>query len=167
MTLEFRAAIPEDAGPCIEMRGKTRENAYSATALAAIGITLESWCEGIRNKTSPGFVCLDDERIVGMCFWDSPSGEVLVVAVLPEYENLGIGRNLLQRSLAEIEQDGHKRSFLGCNPNSNSRSYGFYRKLGWVTTGTTDSLGDEILEIALPHSKLDIQRVHTQEEDPR
>lgn len=167
MTLDIRAALPEDAGKCIEMRGMTRENAYSATALAAIGITLESWCEGIRNKSSPGFVCLDDEKIVGMSFWDSQSGEVLVVAVLPEYENLGIGKNLLQRSLTEIEQHGHRRSFLGCNPSPSSRSYGFYRKLGWVTTGTKDSLGDEILEIALPHSKLDIQRVHSQEEDPR
>lgn len=150
MTLEYRAALPDDAGPCITLRGRTRENAFSAADLAAIGITLESWREGIRNQSSPGIVCLDGGNVVGMCFWDSPSGEVLVVAVLPEYEQLGIGRNLLQGALLEIANLGHRRSFLGCNPSQNSRSHGFYRRLGWVTTGTTDAHGDEILEITLP-----------------
>lgn len=149
MTLEYRSATPDDASRCIELRGKTRQNAYSAADLAAIGITLETWRDAIHDQTSPGYVCLDKDLLVGMCFWDSQSGEILVVAVLPRYENMGIGKNLLQRSLADLARSGHIKSFLGCNPSPDSRSHGFYRRLGWTSTGKKDSLGDEIFEIQL------------------
>lgn len=153
MNLEFRAAIPEDASHCIELRGKTRENAYSAADLAAIGITLESWRDGIQDGTYPGYVCLQNEVMVGMSFCDKHSGEVLVVAVLPDFEGLGVGKQLLELILSDLERNGHRRSFLGCNPNPSSRSHGFYRKLGWTSTGTTDAHGDEILEITFPTAR--------------
>lgn len=145
----FRSAVPEDAAPCIDLRGKTRQNAFSVEALAAIGITLDSWTEGIRTGQSPGWVCLEGDVLVGMCFWDRSSGEVLVVAVLPDFESSGIGRRLLAECLEEIRNAGHSRSFLGCNPDPSSRSHGFYRRLGWTPTGEKDALGDEVLELPL------------------
>jgi ribosomal protein S18 acetylase RimI-like enzyme len=148
-SLQFRSALPEDAGSCIDLRGKTRQNAFSAEALAAIGITLETWTEGIRTNQSPGHVCLADGAVVGMSFWDRASGEVLVVAVLPEFESLGIGKRLLENVLEDIRQAGFTRSFLGCNSDPASRSHGFYRRLGWTSTGETDALGDEVLELPL------------------
>lgn len=148
-SLVFRPARPEDAQACIDLRGKTRQNAFSAEALAAIGITLETWTEGIRTKASPGHVCLEGTKVVGMSFWDRASGEVLVVAVLPEFESLGIGKRLLENVLEDMRQAGFTRSFLGCNSDPASRSHGFYRRLGWTPTGETDALGDEVLELPL------------------
>jgi ribosomal protein S18 acetylase RimI-like enzyme len=149
MNFEFRTAVPKDANQCIVMRGKTRENAYSIDALAAIGITLQTWQNGIENGGSPGFVCLNNEEIVGMCFYDNESGEILVVAVHPGFESQGIGKILLKMALNELKEKKYTKSFLGCNPRSESRSYGFYRHMGWSPTGDFDNNGDEILEISL------------------
>lgn len=146
MPLAYRAAIPPDSPHCVELRGQTRQNAFSAEALAALGITAKTWAQGIESGANPGYVCLDGDRMVGMCFAERDSGEVLVVAVLPQYEGNGIGKELLERTLETLKRLGHVRSFLGCNPSPESRSHGFYRKLGWTSTGQRDSLGDEILE---------------------
>jgi hypothetical protein len=54
---------------------------------------------------------------------------------------------LLDRTSKELAKQGHTRLFLGCSPDPVSRSYGFYRHLGWRSTGTFDQYGDEILEI--------------------
>jgi GNAT superfamily N-acetyltransferase len=149
MALRFRKAVPEDAAPCIVLRGKTRENAFSAEQLAAIGITLDSWRNGIEDGSSPGFVCQDGDDLVGMCFCEKDSGEILVAAVLPEFETHGIGKRLLNLTLEELRKAGHTKSFLGCTINPSARSHGFYRHLGWTSTGTKDALGDEVLELPL------------------
>jgi ribosomal protein S18 acetylase RimI-like enzyme len=75
------------------------------------------------------------------------TGEIQVVAILPAFEKRGIGRELLDRTSKELAKLGHARLFLGCSPDPASRSYGFYRRLGWRSTGTFDQYGDEILEI--------------------
>jgi hypothetical protein len=41
---------------------------------------------------------------------------------------------------------GFQRLFLGCSSNPNVRSHGFYRHLGWTSTGTFDAANDEVLE---------------------
>lgn len=45
---------------------------------------------------------------------------------------------------------GFDRLFLGCSSDPQTRSYGFYRHLGWKSTGTIDQHQDEILEYFLP-----------------
>jgi len=37
--LDYRAAVSADAEECVELRGRTRENAISASTLASLGIT--------------------------------------------------------------------------------------------------------------------------------
>jgi GNAT superfamily N-acetyltransferase len=69
------------------------------------------------------------------------------LAILPDFENRGIGRELLDRTSRELASQGHTRLFLGCSTDAASRSYGFYRHLGWRSTGSFDQYGDEILEI--------------------
>lgn len=129
------------------MRGKTRENAVSKRQLRARGITAKSWGDDIRSGALPGFVCIDGEDIVGYCFGASGSGEIVVLALLPAYENRGVGRELLNRMTRHLVQLGHSRLFLGCSPDPGSRSHGFYRHLGWRSTNTFDAYGDEILEM--------------------
>lgn len=143
---EYRAAQPTDTPECVEIRGLTRENAVSVARLAAMGITAESWAESIRGNSLPGFVCLSGSKLVGYCFGDRQSGEVVVLAVLPEFENQGIGRALLDQLVNELSRQGRARLFLGCSADPSSRSYGFYRYLGWRSTSRYDGNCDEILE---------------------
>jgi ribosomal protein S18 acetylase RimI-like enzyme len=145
--LKYRPACPEDAAECLVARGRTRQNAASEERLRAIGVTSESWAENIRSGALPGHVCLADGKIVGFCFGVRDSGEIQVLAVLPDFEDRGIGRELLVRTSEELAGLGHARLFLGCSPDPASRSHGFYRHLGWRSTGTLDQHGDEILEL--------------------
>ena len=145
--LKYRPAVPEDAAECVVVRGRTRQNAASEEWLRSIGITSKSWGENIRSGATPGDVCVVDGEIVGFCFGVRETGEIQVLAVLPDFENSGVGRELLDRTSKELAKLGHARLFLGCSPDPASRSYGFYRHLGWRSTGTFDKYGDEILEI--------------------
>lgn len=147
MHLKYRPALPEDAAGCVAVRGRTRQNAASEEWLRSIGVTSESWEENIRSGVLPGHVCTVDGKIVGFCFGARETGEIEVVALLPDFENRGIGRELLDRTSRGLAKLGHARLFLGCSPDPASRSYGFYRHLGWRSTETFDQYGDEILEI--------------------
>ena len=54
MPVFVRDARPEDAAACIDLRGRTRENAFSAAQLAERGITVDSWAAGIARGDSIG-----------------------------------------------------------------------------------------------------------------
>ena len=150
LALSFRRATPEDVPACLVLRGLTRQNAIPVERLAAMGITEESWAADVRSDALPGFVCCDDDTLVGYCFGDKASGEVVVLALLPAYEDRGIGRRLLDRVVEHLAEAGHARLFLGCAADPATRSHGFYRHLGWTSTGTFDGAGDEILEFSPP-----------------
>lgn len=147
--IDFRPAQAEDAAECIRVRGLTRENAASAERLAELGVTVASWGEQIRSGQLPGHLALHKGQLVGYCFGDVGSGEVVVLALLPEFEGQGLGKLLLHKVMAELRSHGHQRLFLGCSDDPASRSYGFYRHLGWRSTGQRDGLGDEMLEHVL------------------
>ena len=148
-SFHYRPATPADAPECVVIRGQTRENAISTERLNSLGITAQSWGEDIRTGAFPGHVCTVDERIVGYCFGASATGEIVVLALLPQFENQGIGRQLLGRVIDDLMKRGHQRLFLGCSKDPATRSHGFYRHLGWRPTGGFDKLGDEILELTV------------------
>ena len=74
------------------------------------------------------------------------------------FENQGIGRSLLNRVVRELKTFGFNRLFLGCSPDSSTRSYGFYRYLGWRSTGTFDAAGDEVLEYFIEEHESHVSR---------
>ena len=143
----LRAAVPNDAPECVRIRGLTRENAISEERLRNAGITAESWARDIEAGSLPGFVCESDGSLVGYCFGSKETGEVVVLALLPDYESRGLGRQLLTMVVEQLRSFGHDRLFLGCSPDPTCRAYGFYRRLGWRTTLAFDSRGDEVLEL--------------------
>jgi GNAT superfamily N-acetyltransferase len=150
MALSFRPAAPADIAACVDLRGRTRENAVSAQRLAVVGITVASWANDVETGALSGFVCTEGDRIAGYCFGDIASGEVVVLALLPEYESQGAGRRLLSLVVDRLSAAGHERLFLGCSADPKTRSHGFYRHLGWCSTGTFDRFNDEILELLPP-----------------
>ena len=147
MPVILRLAHPEDIASCIEIRGRTRENAVSAARLEELGITESSWSGQVRRGELLGFVAEDEVGRVGYCFGDVATGEIVVLALLPTHEGLGLGRQLLAMTVDQLKRLGHSRLFLGCSDDPAHRSHGFYRRLGWLPTGQRDGFGDEVLEL--------------------
>ena len=145
MTLNFRPALASDIAECIQLRGLTRENAVSAERLAELGVTQASWAAQVSDGSLPGWIA-EQEHILGYCFADVQSGEIVVLALLPQAEGKGIGQQLIQRAMHALRQHGHQRLFLACSRNPAVRSYGFYRHLGWRSTGQLSGQYDEVLE---------------------
>ena len=149
MQLEFEPARSECASEYVSLRARTRQNAFSEEQLLSIGVTSETWAAGIESGALPGHVCTAGGSVVGYCFGERDTGEILVVAVLPEFEGQGIGREVLRRTVDDLVEAGRTRLFLSCSPYPESRSYGFYRHLGWSSTDSFDENGDEILELVV------------------
>lgn len=149
MNIVYRRAKPEDAPDCLSLRGKTRENAFSVEQLAALGVTLDTWQAAIDDGSLPGYVATVDDVLVGYCFGDRQTGEIVVLALLPAHEGNGLGKALLDLTVDHFRSLGFDRLFLGCSTDPNVRSYGFYRHLGWRSTGKLDDAGDEVLEYLL------------------
>jgi GNAT superfamily N-acetyltransferase len=143
----IETAVPEQAADFIRLRGQTRENAISEERLRSLGITAETWGASIREERLPGFVAYSGQHMAGYCFGDAGTGEIVVLALLPSYEGRGIGKRLLNLTVEELRRLGHRRLHLGCSADPVVRSYGFYRRLGWRSTGNVDERGDEILEL--------------------
>jgi GNAT superfamily N-acetyltransferase len=128
------------------VRASTRENALTAERLERdYGIAAASVAEGLRSHLR-GWVCCHSEAIVGFAIGDVANGEVIVVAVLPDYEGTGIGRELLSRVQAWLFSTGHAGIWLLANPDPKTRAHGFYRKLGWKATGAMQG-EDEVLTL--------------------
>ena len=144
--------MPEDIAACVELRGRTRENAVSRERLEAIGITVGSWSSDVADGSLPGHVCFAGSELAGYCFGARDTGEVVVLALLPQYENRGVGKTLLNLMVRDFERLGFRRLFLGCSTDPGTRSHGFYRHLGWRSTGTFDAFNDEVLEYCFADS---------------
>lgn len=151
--ISLSPAVSGDATECVALRGRTRENAVSEARLRELGITAASWGADITSGVLPGYVCRSEGLLAGYCFGDARTGEVVVLALLPEYEGIGIGRRLLEQMVQHLRSLGHGRLFLGCSADPAVRSYGFYRHLGWRATGETDALGDQVLELFMPEGQ--------------
>jgi ribosomal protein S18 acetylase RimI-like enzyme len=147
MELEFHETQLTDIDALFELRGRTRQNPLSREALAQLGITPESTARDLTAGNIGGSVCTYNTRIVGFCTGDVHTGEILVLAVLPDYEGNGIGKRLLARVVGRLLANGDKRIWLAASADPTVRAHGFYRALGWQPTGQRTPNGDEILEL--------------------
>jgi ribosomal protein S18 acetylase RimI-like enzyme len=146
--LIYRYTVSSDTSECLAVRGRTRENALSIADLVKYGVTPQSISQMLESGRLVGHVCTAAGSIVGFCSGDKQTGEIGVVAVLPDYEDQGIGKQLLSLVAKDLKSAGHKRLFLFCNANPTGRSHGFYRHLGWKPSGKLDpNNGDEELEL--------------------
>jgi ribosomal protein S18 acetylase RimI-like enzyme len=145
--VRFRDVRPEDFERCIEIRGLTRDNPIPAEVLREVGVTRESWVPRIEHGDIVGVVTDSPEGVVGFCSGDAKTGEVLVLALLPEYEGLGLGKRMLSLVTERLFGLGFEKLWLAASPCPGIRAHGFYRHLGWRPTGEQDQHGDEILEL--------------------
>ncbi|MCF8068532.1 MAG: GNAT family N-acetyltransferase [Desulfobacterales bacterium] len=135
MKLSYRKMTIDDLPAVFSVRVSTVENAITLEALEEdYDITPESLEEAMSSNVC-GWLCEDSEVVVGFSMGDRSNGEVLVVAVLPEYEGYGIGKTLLTHAQNWLFSEGFEEIWLGANPDPTIRAYGFYKKLGWIKTG--------------------------------
>jgi GNAT superfamily N-acetyltransferase len=143
-------ARAENAAAWVVLRGQTRENPISADRLATLGVTAEGWARDVEQGVLIGLEARQGDRLLGYAFGDRRSGEVVVLALRPEAEGQGLGRRLLQGVMNALLACGHRRLFLGADPDPRVRAHGFYRHLGWRPAGALDPRGDEVLEWLTP-----------------
>lgn len=146
MAPSFRKMNLDDIAPTFAVRLSTVENAITMEELERVyGITPRSLADAMASHVE-GWLCEDGGAIVGFAMGDRSTGEVLVVAVLPEYEGRGIGKELLVRVQNWLFSNGHEEIWLLANPDPDVRATGFYRRLGWRATGRLKG-DDEVMTL--------------------
>jgi ribosomal protein S18 acetylase RimI-like enzyme len=107
------------------------ENPFSIAALAEQGITVKSVIESL-GKSHDGYLCESSRRVVGFAMANLKAGELWVIAVLPEYERRGIGRELLRLTEALLWSAGHASIWLWTGPDRGTRAFRLYSSSGWT-----------------------------------
>jgi ribosomal protein S18 acetylase RimI-like enzyme len=146
--MTFRAIEARDVPELFKVRISTRENRMTMEALGGMGITHDSTIKALSVSVA-GWLCEVSGKIVGFSMGNKNTVEMLVVAVLPEYENAGIGKRLMELLQKWLFAHGHEELWLLENPDPKVRAYAFYRKLGWVAAGFHES-GHQILKLSKP-----------------
>ena len=136
--MRFREINEADLPGLFAVRVSTRENALSREQLARLGITEESVCEMIK-RSHRGWVCEDGGRVVGFAMGNGQTGEMWVIAVLPEYERTGIGRRLLGLVEEWLWSLGWQEAWLTTDPDPGMRAHGFYLSQEWADAGFKDA----------------------------
>ncbi len=131
--MNFRPIDEKDLCVLIDVRAATRENPFSREALHAIGVTEASVGEMLRTSHR-GWLCEDAERIVGFAIGDGKTGELWVIAILPEYEGRGIGFGLLGLVESWMGSLGWKTIWLWTSTDRSRRAFAFYTKRGWMVS---------------------------------
>ena len=145
--MEFREILPADVPALFYVRPRTRENALTLEQLQRLGINPQSVTESLGQSTK-GWVCECSGRVVAFSMADCATGELLVIAVLPEYEGMGVGGRLMALAEAWLRASGCKRAWLTTDLDTALRAYGFYRKRGW--TDWKIERGMRWMELSLP-----------------
>ncbi|SMO53988.1 GNAT family N-acetyltransferase [Solitalea koreensis] len=135
----FREAKPSDFKELHAIRMSVKENVLSNPSL----ITAEDY-EYHVSVLGKGWVCEIDHIIIGFSIVNLLKNNIWALFVRPEYEGLGVGKQLHDTMLNWYFSQTKAAVWLSTQPNS--RADGFYRKSGWKATGK-DSHGDTIFEL--------------------
>lgn len=131
----LREMTEADLPATLEVRLSTRENAITERELEQnYGVTPDRLARAMRGNVR-GWLCETAGRVAGFSMGNSATGQVLVVAVHPDFEGQGIGKCVLTAVCDWLFAAGHEELWLGANPDPNIRATGFYRKFGWQATG--------------------------------
>lgn len=140
----FREIKSADIQSLFYVRARTRENTYSYEDLERAGITEQSVTQKM-STSYKGWLCEISNAVVGFSMADSATGELWVIAVLPDFECKGIGANLMALAEEWLWKMGCDRAWLTTSIDTNLRAYGFYLNRGW---------GDQKIEDGLRYMQL-------------
>ena len=143
--MRLREIERTDIKDILDIRVSTKENHFSMTDLAIVGVTQESIAEWLEGSVK-GWLCEISGKPAGFALADSKTAEVLVVACYPEYEKRGLGKALMLKVHEWLWSYDHDEIWLWSDHDPGIRAYGFYRKLGYEPTGATKG-SDELLKL--------------------
>jgi len=129
--MKFRQVEPNDLPSLFAIRAATQENPLSREALRELGITEESTAVLLRT-THRGWLSEEDGKITGFAIGDGKTGELWVIAVLPEFAGRGIGSHLLRLAEDWLWSLGWKELWLWTSAEQTKRAFSFYTKHGWT-----------------------------------
>jgi ribosomal protein S18 acetylase RimI-like enzyme len=92
--VKFREVTAADVPALLNVRTRTRENTMTLEELKRLGLNPQSVTESL-GKSTKGWVCDAADRVVAFSMADRTTGELLVIAVLPEYEGQGVSGRLM------------------------------------------------------------------------
>jgi len=114
--MRLREIEVTDIKDILDIRVSTKENHFSMTDLAEVGVTPESIAEWLEGSVK-GWLCEISGKPVGFALADSKTAEVLVVACYPEYEKRGIGKALMLKVHEWLWSYGHDEIWLWSDPD--------------------------------------------------
>jgi GNAT superfamily N-acetyltransferase len=126
--MEFREARKEDLQQIMDVRFAVKENVLSNPAL----VTIDD-CEDFIFNRGKGWVCLVNENVVGFSIVDLAENNIWALFVHPEFDKIGIGRNLHDTMLDWYFTQTQETVWLGTDPGTRAET--FYRKSGWKQIG--------------------------------
>ena len=127
----FQKITAADVDQLFAVRSSVRENPFSIDALAREGITVKSVTESLGNSHD-GYLCKSADVVAGFAMADVKAGELWVIAVLPEYERRGIGRELLRLTEELLWSAGHASIWLWTGGDRGTRAFRLYMSAGWT-----------------------------------
>jgi ribosomal protein S18 acetylase RimI-like enzyme len=145
--MKFREITAADVPALFHVRPRTRENVLTLAQLQRLGINPGSVTASLDQSTK-GWLCDDAAEVVAFSMADRATGELLVIAVLPEYEGKGVGGRLMALAEGWLAQSGCRRAWLTTDLDTTLRAYGFYRKRGWTDWKIEGGL--RWMELSLP-----------------
>ena len=128
--MKIREITQEDVPALFVVRVATQENRLTLEELASLGVTEETVKARLRG-TFKGWLCEVNAKVVGFAMGDRATGELWVIALLPEYIGQGIGSALLRRVEDWLLANGCARLWLTTDLDPNLKAYRFYRQHGW------------------------------------
>ena len=127
----IREIITKDIPQLFAVRVQTKENRITLDELSELGIT-EDFLERELNSNIKGWLYEEQDKIKGFAMGNKENGEMMVIALLPEIENKGIGGQLLGKVESWLFENGWNEIWLTTEIDPQLRAYGFYKHRGWV-----------------------------------
>ncbi len=126
--MKIREANIEDIPEIQIIRHSVKENILSDPNL----VTDADCVEYITNR-GKGWVCEMDNLVVGFAIADLQENNIWALFILPEFEKLGIGKQLHDVMLNWYFSQTNKTVWLSTSPKTRAET--FYRNAGWKEIG--------------------------------
>lgn len=124
----YRQAEIRDIGQIQFVRHAVKENRLSDAGL----VTDKDVEEYISNR-GRGWICETAGKIIGFAIVDLVGNNVWALFILPEFENMGIGKKLHRMMMDWYFIHTKEKIWLSTAPNS--RAEKFYSMQGWTAVG--------------------------------
>ncbi|WP_207510741.1 GNAT family N-acetyltransferase [Longitalea luteola] len=126
--MNVREALLTDIPQMNEVRLAVKENALTGSG----EVTQQDYADHL-SAGGKGWVCEMDNRVVGFAIGDLNRHNLWALFVLPEYEEQGVGRELLITLLDWYYSQTRETIWLSTAPDT--RAAEFYRSFGFAETG--------------------------------